>query len=76
VERALERLTEGRTTVVVAHRLSTAARADRVAVIDHGELVELGTHKQLLARDGRYAQLFAAWDAGHDGRGEPLTQPA
>ncbi|HEX7522257.1 MAG TPA: ABC transporter ATP-binding protein [Acidimicrobiia bacterium] len=76
VERALERLTEGRTTVVVAHRLSTAARADRVAVIDHGQLVELGTHKQLLARDGRYAQLFAAWDAGHDGRGEPLTQPA
>ncbi len=76
VERALERLTVGRTTVVVAHRLSTAARADRVAVIDHGELVELGTHKQLLARDGRYAQLFAAWDAGPDGRGEPLTQPA
>ena len=76
VERALERLTEGRTTVVVAHRLSTAARADRVAVIDHGELVELGTHEQLLARDGRYAQLFAAWDAGHDGRGQALTQPA
>jgi ATP-binding cassette subfamily B protein len=63
VEQALERLMEGRTVVVVAHRLSTAARADRVAVIDGGALVELGTHDELLARDGRYASMFAAWAA-------------
>jgi ATP-binding cassette subfamily B protein len=63
VEQALERLTEGRTVVVVAHRLSTAARADRIGVIDEGRLAELGTHEQLLARDGRYASLYAAWDA-------------
>ncbi len=61
VEQALERLMERRTVVVVAHRLSTAARADRVAVIDGGRLAEWGTHDELLARGGRYAALFAAW---------------
>src|SRR5439155_1548559 len=52
-ERALEVLTEERTVVVVAHRLSTAARADRVAVVDDGVLAELGTHDELIARGGR-----------------------
>jgi ATP-binding cassette subfamily B protein len=65
VERALERLTEGRTVVVVAHRLSTAARANRVAVIDDGLLVELGSHDELVARGGRYAGLYESWQAGH-----------
>jgi ABC-type multidrug transport system fused ATPase/permease subunit len=65
VERALERLTDRRTVVVVAHRLSTAARCDRIAVVDSGGLVEVGTHDELLARRGRYATLFAAWDAAH-----------
>jgi ATP-binding cassette subfamily B protein len=61
VERALEALMEGRTVVVVAHRLSTAARADRVAVVDEGRLVEYGTHDELVRGGGRYATLFAAW---------------
>jgi ATP-binding cassette subfamily B protein len=61
VERAVERLMAGRTTVVVAHRLSTAQRADRVAVIDHGQLVELGTHADLVRAGGRYTALAAAW---------------
>ena len=65
VERALERLTDGRTVVVVAHRLSTAARCDRIAVVDEGGLLEVGTHDELLARRGRYATLFAAWDSAH-----------
>ncbi len=65
VEQALERLTEGRTVVVVAHRLSTAARADRVAVVDDGRLVEIGSHDELVARGGRYAGLYASWQAGH-----------
>lgn len=63
VEHALERLMEGRTVVVIAHRLSTAARADRIAVIDDGRLAELGTHDELLGREGRYASLYAAWTA-------------
>lgn len=66
VERALERLMEGRTVVVIAHRLSTAARADRVAVVDGGRLVEHGTHADLMARGGAYARLFASWAAGVD----------
>lgn len=65
VERALDRLTEGRTVVVVAHRLSTAARCDRIAVVDQGGLIEVGTHDELLTRRGRYARLFAAWDSTH-----------
>jgi ATP-binding cassette, subfamily B, bacterial len=71
-ERALEVLTERRTVVVVAHRLSTAARADRVAVIDDGMLAELGTHDELIARGGRYAGLFASWSAA-SGAGTPVT---
>ena len=63
VERALDRLTDGRTVVVVAHRLSTAQRCDRVAVVDQGGLLEVGTHDELLAHRGRYARLFAAWDS-------------
>jgi ATP-binding cassette subfamily B protein len=63
VEAALEQLTERRTVIVVAHRLSTAARADRVAVIDAGRLVELGPHEELVRREGRYAALFASWSA-------------
>jgi ATP-binding cassette subfamily B protein len=63
VEQALERLTRGRTVVVVAHRLSTAARADRIAVIHDGRLAELGTHDELLAHDGHYASLYRAWAA-------------
>jgi len=66
-ERALEVLTEDRTVVVVAHRLSTAARADRVAVVDDGVLAELGTHDELIARGGRYARLFASWSAAAAG---------
>ncbi|MFM7271700.1 MAG: ABC transporter ATP-binding protein [Actinomycetes bacterium] len=61
VEQALEALTAGRTVVVVAHRLSTAARCDRVAVIDDGRILELGPHAELVAQGGRYASLFAAW---------------
>jgi ATP-binding cassette, subfamily B, bacterial MsbA len=58
VQEALQRLMEGRTTIVVAHRLSTIRRADRIAVLDDGWLLELGSHAELLARDGLYAHLW------------------
>jgi ATP-binding cassette subfamily B protein/subfamily B ATP-binding cassette protein MsbA len=60
VMQALERLMVGRTTLIIAHRLTTVRRANRVAVIDGGRIVELGTHADLLATGGRYAQLYAS----------------
>jgi len=61
VERALDSLMSGRTTIVVAHRLSTIQRADRIGVIDGGRLVELGNHTELVELGGKYATLAAAW---------------
>ncbi|MFN8901362.1 MAG: lipid ABC transporter permease/ATP-binding protein, partial [Lysobacteraceae bacterium] len=60
VQAALERLFPHRTTLVIAHRLSTIERADQVLVMDGGRIVEAGTHADLLARGGTYAQLHRA----------------
>jgi ATP-binding cassette subfamily B protein len=61
VEHALDSLMSGRTTIVVAHRLSTIQRADRIGVIDGGRLVELGNHTELVELGGKYAALASAW---------------
>lgn len=68
IKSALDRLTKGKTTIVVAHRLSSVAEADRIFVLEAGALVEDGRHEELLARDGLYARLYQAQKKGYDGR--------
>ncbi|WP_231954796.1 ABC transporter ATP-binding protein [Actinoplanes derwentensis] len=63
VEAAIQRLLEGRTAILVAHRLSTARRADRVIVVDAGGIREQGTHDDLLAAGGHYATMYATWQS-------------
>jgi ATP-binding cassette subfamily B protein len=59
VQDALDRLAEGRTTIAIAHRLSTVRNADQIVVLDHGRVAEAGTHLSLIASEGRYAELAA-----------------
>lgn len=68
VEEALRKLLQGRTSVVIAHRLSTAEHADRVLVVDHGQVVEEGNHAQLVAKGGYYSALYRQWTVGRSVR--------
>ena len=64
VEQALAAVVEGRTVIIIAHRLSTAERADRVIVMDAGRVVEVASHDELVEQGERYASLWASWQAG------------
>jgi len=68
IQKATERITKGRTSVVVAHRLATVLHADRIAVLEHGKVVEQGTHRELLDRAGVYANLYAKQFFGSEAR--------
>jgi ATP-binding cassette, subfamily B, bacterial len=72
VEAALGVLLENRTAILIAHRLSTAMRADRIAVVDDGGIAEAGTHDELLAAGGRYALMYETW-VTHSRNGSPAT---
>ena len=61
IEKALDNLLEGRTSIIVAHRIATAMRADRIAVVDDGSILEIGTHKELVNLNGKYAAMYNTW---------------
>jgi ATP-binding cassette, subfamily B, bacterial len=75
VRQALEKLREGRTTVVIAHRLSTIRSADRILVLDQGQIVESGTHHELVALDGFYSRLISAQIRGWSVRESTVSVP-
>ncbi len=72
IQRALDNLVRGRTTISIAHRLSTLHKADRLVVMDRGRIVEIGRHEELLAREGAYASLYRA-QLQHQDRTEPVS---
>jgi ATP-binding cassette subfamily B protein len=82
IQEALKRVLKGRTSIVIAHRLSTIRNADKIVVLDHGRVVEIGNHTELLARNGTYAKLYAInYGLSHNGAavsddGEAVPVPA
>jgi ATP-binding cassette subfamily B protein len=73
IQRALERLLQGRTSLVIAHRLSTIRDADRVVVLDSGKIVEMGTHDELMDKGGAYHHLYAMTYAADEDAGDVET---
>jgi ATP-binding cassette, subfamily B, bacterial len=68
IEAALDVLLEGRTAILIAHRLTTAMKADRIVVIDEGGILEIGSHAELVAHGGRYAEMYDTWISHAEGQ--------
>ena len=71
IQKALDNLVQGRTTIAIAHRLSTLRKADRLVVLDRGQIVEVGSHDELMLREGAYYRLYQAQLRNPEGDGEP-----
>ena len=71
IERALDRLLHGRTSIIIAHRLSTVRRADEILVVEHGQIVQRGSERELLAADGPFRRLAHDLEGG-----EPASRSA
>ena len=65
IEFALDNLLGGRTAIIIAHRLATAMRADTIAVINERGIMELGSHAELIEKDGYYADMYRTWQSQH-----------
>ncbi|WP_148289111.1 ABC transporter ATP-binding protein, partial [Herbaspirillum sp. B65] len=70
IQKALDNLVQGRTTIAIAHRLSTLRKADRLVVLDRGQVVEVGNHEELMAREGHYYKLYQAQARNPEGEAE------
>jgi subfamily B ATP-binding cassette protein HlyB/CyaB len=75
IQQNMRAICQGRTVLIIAHRLSTVRRANRIVVMDGGRIVEAGSHRNLLAHDGLYARLHRL-QSGDDGADEPATSDA
>jgi ATP-binding cassette subfamily B protein len=73
IESALDVILEGRTAIIIAHRLATAMRGNRIAVVDGGRIVELGSHDELVAQNGQYAEMYATYLEHMDGKQTPAN---